>query len=91
MAVLKNKDGNELILSCICSCDDGLRVKIDNSDEVSYCYQTYISGNWYKEQGSFKDKLKKICAIIRNKDYYYSEIILNKEQWEEYKEWVNKY
>ena len=91
MAVLKNKDGNELIISCICGCDDGLRVKIDNSDGLSYSYQTYISGNWYKEQRSFKDKLRKIWEIIRNKDYYYSEIVLTKEQWEEYKEWVNKY
>ena len=51
---------------------------------------TYISGYWYKEQAGFAKKLKKIWAIIRNKDFYYSEIILDKKEWEEYKKWVNE-
>ena len=51
---------------------------------------TYLSGNWYKEQAEFIKKLKKIWAIIRNKDFYYSEIILNKKDWEEYKKWINE-
>lgn len=51
---------------------------------------TYLSGNWYKEQAGFIKKLKKIWAIIRNKDFYYSEIILNKKDWEEYKKWINE-
>ena len=49
-----------------------------------------LSGNWYKEQAGFIKKLKKIWAIIRNKDFYYSEIILNKKDWEEYKKWINE-
>ena len=90
MTVLKSKNENELILSCKCGCDEGIRVKIDIDDE-DYCYQTYISGNFYKEQGTFVDKLRKIWAIIRNKDFYYSEIILTKDEWEEYKEWINSH
>lgn len=89
MAVLKTLDNSEMIISCKCGCDEGLRIKIEK-DEEDYCYTTYLSGNWYKEQGRFRDKLKKIWAIIRNKDFYYSEIILNKKEWEEYKKWVNE-
>ena len=89
MAVLKSTDGKEMIILCKCGCDNGLRVHIEGDGE-DYCYQTYLSGNWYKEQGGFIDKIKKIWAIIRNKDYSYSEIVLNKEEWEQYKEWVNQ-
>ena len=32
-------------------------------------FMTYLSGNWYKEQAGFIKKLKKIWAIIRNKDF----------------------
>lgn len=88
MAIYKNSDGNQMILICSCGCDEGLRVNIEHDDDI-YCYQTYLSGNWYREQGRFLDKLKKIWRIIRNKDYYYSEICLTKEDWEKYKEWVN--
>lgn len=58
----------------------------DNSEMIISC----LSGNWYKEQAGFIKKLKKIWAIIRNKDFYYSEIILNKKDWEEYKKWINE-
>ena len=80
---------SEMIISCKCGCDDGLRIKIEK-DEEDYCFMTYLSGNWYKEQAGFIKKLKKIWAIIRNKDFYYSEIILNKKDWEEYKKWINE-
>lgn len=90
MAVLKSKDEKEMILSCDCGCDEGMRIRIDDSFG-DYCYMTYLSGNWYKEQCPLSTKLRKIWAIIRNKDFYYSEIILSKDEWNEYKEWINKY
>ena len=66
------------------------KVKVGGLHEEDYCFMTYLSGNWYKEQAGFIKKLKKIWAIIRNKDFYYSEIILNKKDWEEYKKWINE-
>ena len=91
MASFTSSDDNQLILTCSCGCDEGLRVNIDTSDEELYCYQTYLSANWYKEQGRFLSKLKKIWYIIINKDYYYSEICLAKEDWELYKKWINSH
>ena len=70
-----------------CGNDETQRIE---KDEEDYCFMTYLSGNWYKEQAGFIKKLKKIWAIIRNKDFYYSEIILNKKDWEEYKKWINE-
>jgi hypothetical protein len=89
MATLKTSDNKEMILACKCGCDEGIRVRINDFDDSLYAYQTYISGNWCKEQGTFFGKLKKIWAIIRNKDFYYSEICFSKEDWDEYKSWVN--
>ena len=47
MAVLKTLDNSEMIISCKCGCDDGIRLKIEK-DEEDYCFMTYVSGNWYK-------------------------------------------
>ncbi len=94
VSVFKTTDNNELILSCSCGCDEGLRINIDvdtDDEKGIYCYQTYLSANWYKEQGSFWKKLKKIWCIIINKDYYYSEICLTKKDWETYKKWIDEH
>lgn len=93
MATLKLSDNNEIIVTCDCNCDKGIRVKIDKLYELygEYCYLTYISGNFYKEQSGLLDKLKKIWRIIRNKDFYYSEIVMSKEDFEDYKKWINEH
>ena len=33
MAVLKASDNSEMIISCKCGCDDGLRIKIEKDEE----------------------------------------------------------
>lgn len=90
MAILKNDDGTELILSCECGCDEGIKVKVEKDEDV-YCYQTYLSANWYKEQEGIICKIKKIWKILRNKDFYYSEILLSKQDWETYKKWISEH
>ena len=47
MATLKSSDNKEMIITCRCGCDEGIRVKIDESFG-DYCYLSYISGNFYK-------------------------------------------
>lgn len=90
MAVLKSKDGKELIVSCKCGCDEGVRIQIDKEDYDMYAILTYLSGHFYTEQGGlWRKKLKKIWAIIRNKDFYYSDIIMTKDDFAEFKEYIN--
>ena len=94
MAVLKNKDGTELLVDCHCGCNDGVRFSIDKEDFDFYCFMCYTNGNFYKEQGEkfFRilcKKLKKIWAIIRNKDFYYADIYMNKDEFNEFKEYIN--
>ena len=90
MATLKTKDNKEMIILCECGCDEGMRIQID-TEFGDYAYMTYVSGNFYKEKNGFFNKLKKIWDIIRNKDFYYSDIILSKEDFEEYKKWINEH
>lgn len=94
MSVLRSKDNKELIVTCKCGCEDGIHIKIvEDSDEFSYL--TYTNGNFYREQygvfGTLKNKMNKILAIIRNKDHYYSDIILTKEDFAQFKEYVNQF
>ncbi len=64
MATFKTSDDNQLILTCSCGCDEGLRINIDTSGEELYCYQTYLSATWYKEQKIFLSKLNKIGKLL---------------------------
>lgn len=102
MAILKTKDNSELIATCDCGCDNGLHIRIDldsisgiPKEEETFCYATILSGNWYRDQGKtlryiIKDKLKKIWAIIRNKDFYYSEVCMSREDFEVFREYIDE-
>ena len=94
MAVLKNKDGTELFIDCNCGCDNGIRFRIDNNDFDLYCFMSYTNGRFYTEQCEgmwrvFRKKLKKIWAIIRNRDFYYAEMFLTKDEFAEFREYIN--
>lgn len=94
MAVMKSKDGNNLFIDCNCGCDDGLRFRVDKMDYDYYFIASYTNGNFYREQENkilkiIVKKLKKIWAIIRNKDFYYSEICMTKDDFIEFKNYIN--
>ena len=93
MAILKNKDNTELFVDCRCGCDEGVRIKIDKEEPDCFVIMNYTNGNFYRDQESILNtiskKLKKIWAIIRNKDIYYSDIILTKEDFEVFKEYID--
>ena len=94
MAVLKNKDNTEMYIDCNCGCDSGIRFRIDKEDFDYYCFMSFTNGNFYMEQGDkitrvLSKKLKKIWAIIRNKDFYYSDIIMTKDDFNEFKKYIN--
>lgn len=90
MAVFKNFSEDELIISCRCGCDEGIHFRLSNYQDGTYAFLAFTNGNFYKEQGlGFVEKLKKICAIIRGKDYYYSDIVMSEEEFAQFKEWIN--
>lgn len=94
MALLRSKDGKELLVDCNCGCDDGVRLRIDKEDFDFYCCMSYTNSNFYRDQNEtllriLGKKLKKIWAIIRNKDFYYADIIMTKKDFNEFKEYIN--
>ena len=95
MAVLKSEDGKELLVDCSDGCDEGMRLRIDPEGPFGFCFVSFTSGNYYRDQYTMWDlfckKLKKIIAIIRNQDYYYSEIEMTYEDFERFKEYINRF
>ena len=97
MAVLKTDDNKELIITCECGCDDSIHFCVSEDEETYnyYAIMSYMNGNFYKDQygmfGVLKEKLKKIWAIIRNKDYYYSDVVMNGEDFKRFKEYINQF
>lgn len=102
MAVLRSDDGKELIVTCECGCDSGVSIRVEKNcwvsskpDNDTFAYCTVLSGNWYKDQYQtirymLYQKIKKIWAIIRNKDFYYSEICMTRKDFETFREYINK-
>ena len=102
MSILKSQDGKELLVTCSCGCDSGVSIRVEKDywdaskpDNDIFAYCTILSGNWYKDQyQTIRDvlwqKMKKIWAIIRNKDYYYSEICMTRKDFEVLREYINE-
>lgn len=91
MAVLKSTNNSELIVSCCCGCDNSIHISVNNFPDDSYALMTYMNGNFYSEQKyPVIEKIKKIWAIVRNKDYFYSDIRMTKDEFAEFRTWVNQ-
>ena len=93
--VFCSDDRRELIVTCKCGCQDSIHIKVDKEDSEYYCLVTYMNGNWSRDQGdkihrTIGRKLKKIWCIIRNKDYYYSDIIMRKSDFQIFKNYINE-
>ncbi len=94
MAVLKNKDSTELLISCECGCEQGVHIRIDKEDYNMYFLMTYTNGDWYTSQDKtvwavIREKLRKIWCIISNKDFHYSDISMTPKDFNEFKEYIN--
>ena len=94
MAVFYNNNETELVVTCNDNCGQAAHIKIDVDDDY-YCFVSYMNGNFYNDQygvlDKFKQKCKKIWAIIRNKDYYYSDVVMNKNEFETFKTYINQF
>lgn len=97
MSVLVSDKKNEIIVDCNCGCQDAVHIRIDANKEFdSYAFLTYLNGNWYRDQDDqvlrcIGRKLRKIWAIIRNKDFYYSEVLMTQKEFETFKKYINQF
>ena len=94
MAILRSKDGKEILVNCTCGCDCGVLFKVDREDDDYYCFMTYTNSRFYTEQGesmwyAFCKKVRRIWAILRNREYHYTDTFLTKAEFEEFREYIN--
>ena len=84
MSVCVNKDKNEIIVTCECGCDHGVRMRLDpcwdEPDCTEFAWMSFLSNDVEYDKRNWVEKIKRIWAIIRNKDYCYNEVIMTKDE-----------
>lgn len=98
MAVLTSKDNKELVVTCKCGCKASFSLRIDDEwkDEDYYALLCFMKSNYNTEYNlnvwrAFKIKMRKIWTILRGKDYCYSDTIMSRADFEEFKAYVNRF
>ena len=91
MAVLKNFDGNELCVNCTWCCDEEIHIKIDKYNTFHYALLAFTNGKILDAYDfGFIKKLKKIWAIIFNREFYYADICMTENEFHQFKTWINR-
>lgn len=78
---------------CKCGCGNGVVLKADkDEDELSL---QFVSDVFYcftrnREKMSIKERLKRIWYIVIGKEYCYFDILISKEELQEFKDFVSK-
>lgn len=75
-----------------CGCRNGVILKFDNEDEELSVQ--LVSDNFYFRQNkgrmSFKEKMRRIWYIVTGKEYCYFDILIDKDELQDFKEFVVK-
>lgn len=83
---------DEYITFCKCGCRNGVILKFDNEDEELSVQ--FVSDNFYFRQNkgrmSFKEKMRRIWYIVTGKEYCYFDILIDKDELQDFKEFVVK-
>lgn len=91
------KDKQELIVTCNCGCEEAFHLKVNRDEEDDfYSVLYFMKSNFDTEYAispwrAFKIKMRKIWCILRNKDYYYSDVILTKADFAELKRYLGQF
>ena len=98
MAVYMTKDKKEIIVTCNCRCGASFHISVDDEwkEDDWYAFLCFMKGNFDAEYErnpwrAFVVKMKKIWTILRGRDYYYSDTVMNKAEFEEFKAYVNQF
>lgn len=87
---LKSDDGQQAALFCSCGCYNGVTMKFDKEDQTFFL--SLVSDDFYTMQTTalrrFVEKIKRIWCVIRNKEYSYTEIVIEKDDLDAFKEFV---
>lgn len=83
---------DEFTTFCTCGCGNGIILKAERVDNDTSLQ--LVSDNFYivqnKGKMSLKEKIKRIWHIIIGKEYCYFDIMIHKDELQEFKEFVAK-
>lgn len=91
MSVFTTENDNEIIIECGCGCGEGVLLSVCKDDSEYYFYQMVLDARWNTERYGLLWKFKKLWAVLWNKDYLYSEAALTKDEFQKFKDWMNKF
>lgn len=76
---------------CTCGCGDGVVLRADHNKNIGISLQL-VSSNFYSgcnnKRDSIKEKIKRIWYIICEKEYCYFDILIDKDELQEFKQFV---
>ena len=90
MSIMISNDKKELVVNCKCGCTNTIHIKVNDSDKDYYAFMTYLNGDWCRKQ-TIKTKLKKIWAVVKNKDFYYSDVLMSCDDFKKFKDYINQF
>ena len=98
MAVYMTKDKKGLITTCKCGCGESFHIVIDDTtkDDDYYAFLSFMKNDYdteyYKNPlRALRVKLKKVWCIIIGKDYYYSDTVMTRKDFEVLRKYVNNF
>lgn len=84
-------ENQEYTKFCKCGCDNGIILRFDKDEEDLFI--SLVSDNFYLQQKnkmSIKEKAKRIWYIIMGREYSYFDILIDKSEIEDFKDFVTK-
>lgn len=81
-------------LHCKCGCGDSFSITFRIEDDKDYAIISTLTAGFYAHQLGFWDRIKRrihaAWFMLRGKEYYLHEVILTKEQWNEFVEEIKE-
>ena len=91
-------DKKGLIATCKCGCGESFSIEIEDTgkEDDYYAFLVFMKNDYQTEYyqnplRALRIKLKKIWCIIRGKDYYYSDTIMTRKDFEVFRKYVNSF
>ena len=86
----------DINISCNCGCGDGFSFtfRIEDDDEIDWVYLSTFTSGFYSMQCNLltilKRRIRAAWFMLRGKEFYLHDIVLTKEQWNDFVNTVNE-
>ena len=84
----------DISLLCNCGCGSGLQIIFRIDNDKDYAYITTLTSNFYAGQRGIWEmiwhRIKAAWFMLCGKEYYLHDVVLSKEQWNEFVKTVNE-